>query len=210
MQFISRPVSAAHPPLLFLLLARVIGFLFKVHGERFAVGYERWPVKISLRDHRQVGVDGISNGFTRIPELAERQSKGRGDIIEKISYAFHSGFDVAQSRLAVALTGQREAEVEPRQVVALMLGKRFLQCLARRRQLAVKILLSSEEAQSSFAQLRAPYVAGVRFRGGCKIVQRGLIIAPKHRLSALVDVGACLKTRAAGREKTASNSKAAE
>src|SRR6267142_4666449 len=201
MQFISRPVSPIHLPLLLLLLARVIGFLFKFHGERFAVGYERWPVKISLRDHRQVGVDGFSNGLSRIPELTERHSKGRGDIIEKVFYAFHPGFDVAQSRLAVALTGQSEAEVEPRQVVALMLGKGFLQRVARRRQLPVEILGSSEEAQSSFAQLRAPYVGGVRFRGGAKIAQRGLIIAPKHRLSALVDIAACLKTRAAGRKE---------
>ena len=91
MQFISRPGSGRiHLPLLFLLLARVIGFLFKVHGERFAVGYERWPVKVSLRDHRQVAVDGFSNGLSRIPESAERQSKGRGDIIEKIFYDRHS------------------------------------------------------------------------------------------------------------------------
>src|SRR4029434_1513633 len=79
-KFISRPVSAVHLHLRLLLCARVIGFLFKIHGERFAVGDERWPVKVSLRDHRQVGVDGFSNGLTRIPESAERQSKGRGVI----------------------------------------------------------------------------------------------------------------------------------
>ena len=139
--------------------------------------------------------------MTRIPESAERLSKGRGDIIEKIFYAFQSGFDVAQSRLAVALTGQSEAEVEPRQVVALMLGKRFLQRVARRRQLPVEILGSSEEAQRYFAQLRAPYLAGVRFLRGLKIPQRGLIIAAKHRLSALGDIAAGLKTTAAARKE---------